>query len=531
MDVDDIYLDVGVDENRAFLKTYFEMLEACKRMNPSRVSLIISHTEEIIKSGIDGVNSDTLIEYILLQNDEYMIRSLKDSMYPYLKPIYDELILLEARKQELEARKPENRAFLKTYFEMLEACKRMNPSRVSLIISLTEQIIKSGIDGVNSDTLIEYILLQNDEYMIRSLKDSLYTYLKEIYDELILLEARKRASGKQISLAGRDIYNTYNFNSHRCQTPFDTNFNRDDPHSMLLFNTMHGGVILDKKNNYTIKDCGEGAFLNKFSTAGMGQCSFNTNKGNQYIAYLMCYAVSHGQVLDMPVIFREAIAHQNTRTHNTPAEQYLITKPNIERQRDLGLAHQNECTDRNFDELKYGDLLGDESSNGSKYLEKIYGLGDINEANGIYICKDWVEIDAKPMDNLLENNFFLTFILEKYIGKEKEHVYNRITTTKSIIDLVTDVAAINKCMLSDVIKFCEKYGKPHISMVDDSCSVFEPETYLLTQRQIALIADKIRKLGPSIAKGIKRNKTKRNKTKRNKTKRNKTKRNKTKRKK
>jgi hypothetical protein len=395
-----------------------------------------------------------------------------------------------------------------------------------LVIKQTEDLIHSSIDSVNDN--IEHLL--HDEHIIHSLKNSMYPYLKPIYDELMTLEAIKEArkkTNKQISLNGLATYHTHEFNSSRCQTSFDTNFNRADPNSMLLFNAMHGGVILDKDNNPIIKDCVKGGFLNKFSTSGMGQCSLNSNKEQQYIVYSMCDAVAHGHIIDMPVIFREANTHRHLTYMHTPAEKYIITKPNIERQRDSGLAHQNECTARNFGELKYGDLLGDETHKGDKYLEKIYSIEDKTEVNGVFICKDWPEIGAKQMDNLLENLEFRTFILEKYLPTEGDDVYDRLELTRSIIDYEKKTVVIGNVLLSDVIEFCEAFGKLYISMVDDSCSVFKSLKHPYTGREISMIVESIRQL-KGIAKGV--NKTKRRGNKRNKTKRRGNKRNKTKRK-
>ena len=67
-----------------------------------------------------------------------------------------------------------------------------------------------------------------------------------------------------------------------------------------------------------------------------------------------------------------------------------------------------------------------------------------------------------------------------------------------------------------LIEFCEKKGRPYISMLDNSCSVFFGQ-HPYTDRQVAIIDRKIKELGPNIAKGGKikrrRQKTNRKKTK------------------
>jgi hypothetical protein len=312
---------------------------------------------------------------------------------------------------------------------------------------------------------------------------------------------------KYILIEDVPLFETYEFGSQRCEnTMFDNNFSRHDPESMLLFINMHGGIIITDSlntdlggNEPIVKTCRDST-LNKFSSAGVGQCTMITRNSSKYIAYSLCEAAINDDIsLDIDIILRESMAHRNaikSKNARTPLQIYKETPHSTILARTYGLKAQSECTSRNFDEVKYTEeeLLGNVTTFGNKYLEKLY---DVKSSSYITICKKWDAIEANIMDNLLENEFFKDFIVNKRDTTKSK-------STKSIHN--NKVYVISPILLSDIIEFCELYGMTSISILDNSCSVFNG-SQLYTEEEIALINENIKKLPPDIAKGA--NKTKR----------------------
>ena len=405
--------------------------------------------------------------------------------------------------------------FLHSYFKMLNKCKEKNTPLMSVIIGMTEQITGKTIDNIVVNEI------GNDTHTMSKLK-LVYPSLEKEYNKMIENEREQKhikSLKKRVRTSSRKVspLDTYDFESRRCaDTVFDYNFERNHPNSMLLFINMHGGINIENNNAIT-KRC---TFLNKFSSSGVGQCAFGANDSSKYIAYQLCFAVNNFHyALDIDTILRESIAHR-IMTHNTtqnPSKLYeTIPHPTIV-QRDAGLDAQLKCKDRNFRQVKYraDKELGNETVVGNTYTDKSYEVAN-NRSFYITICKEWPAIGATQMDNLLENKVFQDFIIEKYYPSEGKNVFDRIKLTKSMRDYEVDVAVVGRVLLSDIIDFCEKYDRPYISMLDNSCSVFFGQ-HPYTDRQVAIIDRKIKELGPNIAKGGKikrrRQKTNRKKTK------------------
>jgi hypothetical protein len=311
---------------------------------------------------------------------------------------------------------------------------------------------------------------------------------------------------------------TFNFGSIRCpSTSFDLNYKRDSDTSMLFFIYTHGSIATDEEDNIIVHTCHS---LNKFSASGAGQCTYMSETAAKYIAYALNDAVNNDGILDISTILREGDAHRHALEDPKSAiTTYNETLPTAVSQHNEGLANQSACLGE-FDEIVSSQILGDKTTLGTEFVEKYY-IPDDDDSNCIFICKDWPEIGAKQMDNLLENQLFINYMLTRY----------KKDLTKSIKKFITgeDVVCIRTTLLSNIIDFSEKNGRGDVSIVDRSCSVILGD-HPYTAAQIAEYSRTLDQLGPTVAKGkTKRKKTKRKKTKRKKTKRKKTKRKKTKR--
>jgi hypothetical protein len=384
--------------------------------------------------------------------------------------------------------------FVDTYFAMLNKCieQHKEGGLMSVIIQETEELAALGIDNL-------------DPFVIKKLR-ILFPHLKKEYDEVVE-EERINSLKKNIQpVATVPLLETYEFNSNRCVgTAFDVNFQRTSGDSMLLFINMHGAIVINNNNESIINRC---TSLNKFSSSGVGQCVVFSMNASRYIAYTLCHAIQTGGALDIDTIIRESRAHKNMKPGDNPEKIYQETPTSVAFQHHAGVKRQSECKSRNFQEVNYSDqVLGNETTFGTQYLEKKYSVGDPSECKYITICKEWVEIGASPMDNLLENEVFQMFIIEKYFPTEGDDVHKRITSSKTIRNFTDNVVVIGKILLSDIIEFCESHGRPRVSIIDNSCSLFSG-THPYTTRQIGNILKNLPD-DPTIAKGIKTKRKKR----------------------
>lgn len=309
---------------------------------------------------------------------------------------------------------------------------------------------------------------------------------------------------------------TYDFGSVRCpNTEFEMNFKRGDPDkTMLLYIYTHGAIQLNEKREETRMN---GIKLNKYNISGTGQCAIASVPSARYMVYALSDAVKNNTPLDVQTMLRESLAQSPDIID--PVEKYKNTLTMKEEQTEFGIKTQDECPQVKYDR---NNPLGERTSYGNRYVEKIYTL-DPNQSmkHGIFICKDWDEIGAGVMDNLLENNEFNIFILKKY-GKMPERDGRNSTRSrgrsrsrnrefanlKSYTSLITtnEIIVVDGILLSDILEFCKIYYR-HISIVDNSCSVFK-DKHELTQRQVDMFFDKFRKLGDGVAYGIRKTKRK-----------------------
>jgi hypothetical protein len=125
---------------------------------------------------------------------------------------------------------------------------------------------------------------------------------------------------------------------------------------------------------------------------------------------------------------------------------------------------------------------------GNTYIEKLFVLdGEPETFFGIYLCNDWSQIKGKKGDNLLANMEFYIFMSTKY-GDDKAWAgameIVSFTGKKNV--------ALNNIKTSDIIEFCKTYGRPHINIVDNSCTVIGvAEGRTIGKRNLAKLVKKI----------------------------------------
>ena len=150
---------------------------------------------------------------------------------------------------------------------------------------------------------------------------------------------------------------TFDFQSVRCHhTKFDDGFDRDSDSSMLIFISMHGSIpVYDEDDEFAVYKC---KYLNKFSAAGPGQCAYVAEQGSRYIAYALCNAIHHQEVLDVSTILRESSAHHYAlRVPESAIKTYAKTIPPSLEQHEKSNA-SDLC-------IKSSEILGDRMSIGT----------------------------------------------------------------------------------------------------------------------------------------------------------------------
>jgi hypothetical protein len=355
-------------------------------------------------------------------------------------------------------------------------------------------------------------------------------YLKMLYGYIVddNTRVRERDAVEQrriqsliptVSLQPNDNYApylTYDFGpTMQPNTPFDSLFVRDEPSSMLLFMHLHGALIINQSGEPSIMTV-PSVMLNKYSMSGTGKCNGSSVPFMVHILYKLCDAVQKNTPIDVETILNETIAHGYAKT--TGPERALSMAPTMSTyQHTRGIEKQNNADafrtasvqtqpyGKRLVETHYGDVAdNNKHTYGAHYVEKIYTIQNDGIArDGIFICKDWSEIGAKCMDNLMDNMQFKLFIVKKY--KDEEQMLKIVAN----LDFVGNPSTSLDCVsLSDVLEFCATVGKPNVSMVDSTCSNFMTKTISsVSNRQITNALKFLKNPEyDNVAKGVKRTK-------------------------
>jgi hypothetical protein len=256
---------------------------------------------------------------------------------------------------------------------------------------------------------------------------------------------------------------------------------------MLLNVDLHGQFISKTPKVMS------GIKLNKYNNAAPGQCTPATRPQRKYVAYALSDSVLSGGIIDIPTIIREGRAHSRNQLY----EDIETNKDTIF---NLEIARRNNTTT-----ALHSGKVGEEITYGDSFFEKKYDL-DEDEPYGVFLCKDWVEIGGNILDNLLANPFFIHFMNQKYDQAhvwgtspkpergsfENKYISSYLHRTApergsfenkyigSYLQLCTPigrtapelVVCIKTFVSSDLFEFCKEYGRPDISLIDFSCSVF-----------------------------------------------------------
>ena len=297
-------------------------------------------------------------------------------------------------------------------------------------------------------------------------------------------------------------HDMFDFGSTMCpNTCFDSRFTKDES-SVLLYISMHGELVLSENLTPMIKS-NPNIRLNKYSVAGTGQCVIFSLAEIKYALYRICDSVSKNTPLDISTILRESLAF-NSLIHNTPGN----TRELFANTENSATYQHKYCMKKQRDNEKCRDFpsespIGERVTYGNTYVEKNYQI-DL----GIFICNEWSQINAEPMDNLLENSEFKTFIYRRYNDPADESKIKNKFTHHTNLNGEEVTLVVETVTLSDILDFCEMHGRPNISMVDNSCSSFN-SSRRLSSEEIARIKDNL-SVYPNIAKGVyKKNKSKR----------------------
>lgn len=429
---------------------------------------------------------------------------------------------------EIETDDEKNIEYIKKFFQMLRDCEGKHYDLINNIITEVKKYY-SDIDCLQEECIqhclqeecIQHILdLRSDVELTQDVEILRKFRLEEFYDMIKKIEESNRQYAELIRHETEDArrqtivfdpsidnvnnkypaFNTYDFKSARIPTTFGRNFEKlETEKSVVLFIAMHGELILDdNKNPIPMQD--RDILLNKFSMASPGQCAFSSPLSRKYVLYAICDALKTGKELDMLTIIREAAAHVYAITNHVDGEAaYNQTIPAIENQRNSGLKEQQTTNSRTTRLSLYDEILapGGETTEGTKYFNKRYGVGD--NKHGIFICTPWPEIEAEIMDNLLENPFFIQWMRDREgATPNKRKRFILPSTTVDIIDRVD---------FNSVKEFCKAQGRPNMSVADESCSgiTISNSKYQITSRGSTILSTALKKrYYDGVAKGIKR---------------------------
>jgi hypothetical protein len=412
------------------------------------------------------------------------------------------------------------------YTHMINECIAQygeNPERVmlKLVIDKTKEVVGNNIN------------FESVKNNMRALRKHI-PYLQKEYDLMI---SRKAANYRDKTLNPSTKYpplKVPDFDSVRSRnTTFDSNFKIGSPDtSIVIYIDMHGAIELTDRVDNDIRTV-RNINLNKYNISGTGQCTYNTPTRSKYMIYSLSDAVQKDEPLDISTMLREGSAYMNLDIVD-PVKTFNETQSMKIQQTIRGSTDQESTYDRIRPERESTTQIkrreesiydrtrpeGEETTYGNRYAEKIYQLG--SDLGGIFICSEWPEIGAGPMDNLLENDDFNRYMLNKYgtlERRERERVSrNRYRSrddvgvfalSRSLIEEGKEIFVMDGILLTDILLFCEMYGRPNINIVDYSCSVFTNRSgHVLTARQIDMLEKRFKKLDTTVAKGV----TKKNKT-------------------
>jgi hypothetical protein len=243
----------------------------------------------------------------------------------------------------------------------------------------------------------------------------------------------------------------------RIDNEFNRNYQRmvnESPSTNIFLNiTMHG-MFVRNPEPITIP----GMRLNKFSVAAPGQCTHSNLPEDYHIQYSLYHAIKKHSIIDVPTIIKEAIATSN-------ATLFRESQSNIDRSYayELKEPHSN---------VHYTGKVGDTTTFGNSFFEKTYTIDPNPDVfhHGIFLCNDWEEIGGFAMDNLLTNLRFIDYINKRY-GEENSIQAKQmfIPVRRVIRESKLSIKFINS---RDLYEFCVENGKPDITVLDKSCSVF-----------------------------------------------------------
>ena len=417
----------------------------------------------------------------------------------------------------------------------------MNPDEQAFneaLIKLNANIATFGkyFDPSDVNEQLEYILLKNndDDYSFKVMQLKILISITDRQIEA-KLEGLKRQLAEMQAETARNAeltrqreptrflqpsathpaYATYDFGvAMRNNTPFDSHFSRNDESSMFLFVHLHGSLII-KSNGEPNVLLVPGVTLNKYSMSSTGKGNFSSKRYLQHMLNSVCDAIQTNKPIDIETILNETLIHKHAKSVGI-SEAKLIAPTMAEEQHKKGITRQAEVVafssankqtqphKSRLGETPYIDEVIDNNIHtyGESFVEKLYQIDKNdgpNESDGIYLCKDWGEIGASCMDNLMTNRVFIGFICNKYRDKHLK----KLILTYSLEE--ERVACMGEIKLSDLLEFCYAYSRPNVSIVDSSCSEFTSSTgRTLTDRCIANANKKAQNLDPTTAKGTKK---------------------------
>jgi hypothetical protein len=454
-------------ENEEFLTSLFTMLNKCIEFDTREFSHLVNYTKKQLE--IDTIPSIQDISSVIANPSviNAFNKNILDIETTYFDIEQNYKLVLKFENEEATLTQPD-KEFLISLFTMLndeplrfERLIKYIKKELSIVDIPSAQVIPSVI----SNPSIIKAFNTNKQYIKRFIKRE---------ENSITLSPSIRY----------EPFNTFNFGSVRQENTFNQRFNKESPTSILLNINLHGEFV-----EQIIKKHINGILINKFSVAATGQCSFSSLDEERYIAYALCDAVASGGIIDVPTILKEATSHSKIQT-NMDAEPHTYFKT-LESTLDHSFRRNNSLPYSNTSH--HSGKVGEENTFGNLYFEKKYTL-DTTRPFGIYLCKNWDVINGFAMDNLLTNRMFIEFMNNKY---EPEHrwvenfyplKYGVKTKGQETYLSNTDVypqlckfspdyelglrACIKTIVSSDLFEFCQLYGRPDISLIDNSCSVF-----------------------------------------------------------
>jgi len=381
-------------------------------------------------------------------------------MNDYIKKEYHTVISKEIEQLRETELTPQDEVFLTTHFTMLNKIIETNPTfyvvgfvKRSFNIE-TIPTIQEIPDFIKTPRVI--MAFNKKKVILHEIGG----HIEKEYHRIVLNE-------NQVILRPSRQYapfNTFNFGSVRHQNAFNQHF-INSPTSILLLMTIHGKFV---QNPVVLS---RGIRLNKFSNAATGQCSYSSTNEEKYVVYAICDTVNKDGIIDVPTIIKEGIVHARTQiSQNHPDAVFERTESSIDR------TYNRNITAKFASTASHSGKVGEEITSGNSFFEKEYNL-DVSRLFGIFLCTNWDTIKGKQMDNLLTNPYFIDFMNKKYEPDNNwangDDTLVKLKYYGTFKQLLTSIKhCIKPFVSSDLFEFCEIFGKPDISLIDMSCSVF-----------------------------------------------------------